>query len=97
MSKNPPLMTLEEIRDRLDLGDSQMLEWLATRANLVREVARIKDAKGASLQAADREASMFAKKQIQCRVLGLDFDYISEIVSLMIWHSKQIECDELGR
>jgi chorismate mutase/predicted RNA methylase len=97
MSENVPLMTLEEIRDRLDLGDSQMLEWLATRANLVREVARIKDAKGASLQAADREASMFAKKQIQCRVLGLDFDYISEIVSLMIWHSKQIECEELGR
>ncbi|MCH9674541.1 MAG: methyltransferase domain-containing protein, partial [Gammaproteobacteria bacterium] len=93
----PDLMTLEEIRDRLDLGDTQMLEWLATRANLVREVARIKDAKNASLQAADREASMFAKKQIQCRVHGLDFDYVSEIVSLMIWHSKQIECDELDR
>lgn len=90
-------MTLEEIRDRLDLGDTQMLEWLATRANLVREVARIKQAKNASLQAADREASMFAKKQQQCRVHGLDFDYVSEIVSLMIWHSKQIECDELDR
>ena len=91
------LMSLDEIRDRLDLGDTQMLEWLATRANLVREVARIKEAKGASLQAADREASMFARKQIQCRVLGLDFDYVAELVSLMIWHSKQIECDELGR
>jgi chorismate mutase/SAM-dependent methyltransferase len=91
------LMTLEEIRDRLDLGDTQMLEWLATRANLVREVARIKEAKGASLQAADREASMFAKKRVQCRVHGLDFDYVSEIVSLMIWHSKQIECEELDR
>ena len=96
MTDNPPLMTLAEIRDRLDLGDSQMLEWLATRANLVREVARIKGQKGDSLQAADREASMFAQKQIQCRVHGLDFDYVSEIVSLMIWHSKQIECDELG-
>ena len=92
-----PLMTLDEIRDRLDLGDTQLLEWLATRANLVREVARIKEAKGASLQAADREASMFARKQIQCRVLGLDFHYVAELVSLMIWHSKQIECDELGR
>ena len=92
-----PLMSLDEIRDRLDLGDTQMLEWLATRASLVREVARIKGAKGASLQAADREASMFARKQIQCRVLGLDFHYVAELVSLMIWHSKQIECDELGR
>ena len=94
---NEPLMSLDEIRDRLDLGDTQMLEWLATRASLVREVARIKEAKGASLQAADREASMFARKQIQCRVLGLDFHYVAELVSLMIWHSKQIECDELGR
>ena len=93
----PPLMSLDEIRDRLDLGDTQMLEWLATRASLVREVARIKEAKGASLQAAGREASMFARKQIQCRVLGLDFHYVAELVSLMIWHSKQIECDELGR
>ena len=91
------LMSLDEIRDRLDLGDTRMLEWLATRASLVREVARIKGATGASLQAADREASMFARKQIQCRVLGLDFDYVAELVSLMIWHSKQIECDELGR
>jgi len=91
------MMSLEEIRDRLDLGDSQMLEWLATRALLVREVARIKAGQNASLQAADREASMFAKKQVQCRVLGLDFDYVSELVSLMIWHSKQIECEELGR
>ena len=93
--KPDDLMTLDEIRHRLDLGDTQMLEWLATRANLVREVARIKKAKGASLQAADREAMMFAKKQQQCRVHGLDFDYVAEIVSLMIWHSKQIECDEL--
>ncbi|MCY4454235.1 MAG: methyltransferase domain-containing protein [Immundisolibacterales bacterium] len=92
-----PLMSLDEIRDRLDLGDTQMLEWLATRASLVREVARIKEAKGVSLQSADREASMFARKQIQCRVLGLDFHYVAELVSLMIWHSKQIECDELGR
>ena len=92
-----PLMSLDEIRARLDLGDTQMLEWLATRASLVREVARIKEAKGASLQAAEREASMFARKQIQCRVLGLDFHYVAELVSLMIWHSKQIECDELGR
>ena len=92
-----PLMSLDEIRDRLDLGDTQMLEWLATRASLVREVARIKQAKGESLQAADREASMFARKQVQCRVLGLDFHYVAELVSLMIWHSKQIECDELGR
>ena len=91
------LMSLDEIRDRLDLGDTQMLEWLATRARLVREVARIKQAKGASLQAAEREASMFARKEIQCRVLGLDFDYVAELVALMIWHSKQIECDELGR
>lgn len=96
MTDNLQLMTLAEIRDRLDLGDSQMLEWLATRANLVREVARIKAAKGDSLQAADREASMFAQKQVQCRVHGLDFDYVSEIISLMIWHSKQIECDQLG-
>ena len=72
------LMTLAEIRDRLDLGDTQMLEWLATRANLVREVARIKGVKGDSLQAADREASMFAKKQQQCRVHGLDFDYVAQ-------------------
>ena len=92
-----PLMSLDEIRARLDLGDTQMLEWLATRASLVREVARIKEAKGTSLQAAEREASMFARKQIQCRVLGLDFHYVAELVSLMIWHSKQIECDELGR
>ena len=56
MASSQQLMTLAEIRDRLDLGDTQMLEWLATRANLVREVARIKAAVKANTSYCDSRA-----------------------------------------
>ena len=85
------LMSLDEIRGpprsrrypdarvARDPGEARARGWRA-----------IKEAKGgepSSRRSARRRC--FARKQIQCRVLGLDFDYVAELVSLMIWHSKQ--------
>lgn len=73
-----------------------MLRLLAERAYLVREVGKIKHARGESLQASDREAAMFARMQSECEALNLNFDYIAELWSTMIYYAKVMECDEVG-
>lgn len=73
-----------------------MLTMLAERAVLVREVGKIKHARGESLQASDREAAMFARMEEECGKLGLNFDYIAELWSTMIYYAKVMECEEVG-
>lgn len=89
-------LDLGRIRERLNLLDGLMLHMLAERADLVREVGRIKHAQGESLQASDREAQMFARMKVECERLNLPFDYIAELWSTMIFYSKVMECDAVG-
>lgn len=90
-------MELDNIRDRIDALNWQMLLILQERLALVREVAVQKQKKGDGvIHAPSREAEMFDKAADHCRVLGLDPDYVLEIFSLMIAHAKDAECDVLG-
>lgn len=90
-------MELEKIRDRLDALNWQTLLILSERLMLVREVATQKKAKGDGvIHAPSREAAIFDRTIDHCRVLGLDANYVLEIVSLMIAHAKDAECDVLG-
>lgn len=90
-------MELEKIRDRLDVLNWQMMLILVERLALVREVAMQKKKKGNGvIHAPSREAEIFDRMVDYCRVLGLDPDYVLEIVSLMIAHAKDAECDVLG-
>jgi chorismate mutase len=90
-------MELEQIRSRLDALSWQMLLILAERLMLVKEVAHQKKVKGDGIiHAPGREAAIFDRTRDHCRILGLDSDYVLEIVSLMIAHAKDAECDVLG-
>lgn len=92
----PGWLDIPTIRDRLNALDGLMLRMLAERAFLVREVGRIKHANGQSLQASDREAAMFARMRTECSSLNLNFDYISELWSTMIYYAKVMECETVG-
>src|SRR3989338_3075309 len=90
-------MELTSIRDRLDALNWQLLLILQERLMLVREVAAQKKKKGDGvIHAPTREAAIFDRTVDHCRVLGLDPDYVLEIVSLTIAHAKDAECDVLG-
>lgn len=90
-------MKLDDIRGRLDALSWQMLLILKERLLLVEEVARQKMAKGDGvIHAPGREAAIFDRTVDHCGVLGLDPDYVLEIVSLTIAHAKDAECDVLG-
>ena len=89
-------MELEKIRDRLDSLNWQMMLILTERLALVREVAIQKDKKGEVIHTPSREAELLDKTVDYCRILGLDPDYVLEIVSLIIAHAKDVQCEMLG-
>lgn len=95
-SGQPGWLDIPTIRDRINAIDRLMLQMLSERAYLVQEVGKIKHAEGKSLQASDREAAMFDRMEKECKQLGLNFDYVSELWSTMIYYAKVMECDAVG-
>lgn len=89
-------MDLESLRRRIDAIDNRLLGNLAERARLLREVVQAKHAAGIPTHAASREASMFARLRARAAELDIDPDYAHELWSLIIVHTKEIECDLLG-
>lgn len=92
----PVWLDRKTVRDRIDAIDNLMLLLIQERLFLVGEVGKDKHAKGESLQASDREAAMFAKKEAQCSELGLNFDFIAELWSTIIHYAKVEECKVVG-
>lgn len=89
-------MSLAELRQKIDGIDENILQLLLERAALLRDVAREKHAQGIPTHAAAREAQMFVHLHKRAQELGLDPDYILELWSVIIVHTKEIECDLLG-
>jgi len=94
--KKPVWLDIPTIRDRLNSIDRLILQLLTERMFLVQEVGRIKHAAGRSLQDSSREAEMFARMEVECTNLGLNFDYISELWSTIIFYAKVMECEAVG-
>ena len=84
------------LREQIDALDEQMLGIIADRQKLSLEVAKKKKEEGSVIHAPAREAEIFDHTIRQCEKLGLDPNYILEIVSLVIAHSKDVQCDVLG-
>lgn len=87
---------LPEIRTRIDELNRAMLDILTERVLLVRQVARKKQEKGASIHAPVREAQVFHWLEQECVKRGLDGNYMLGLMSLIIAHAKDAECEELG-
>ena len=89
-------MQLSEIREELDTLGQQLLTLLQRRQELAREVARQKKVSDSVIHAPTREAQIIQRTTDQCVELGLNSDFVLEIVSLMIAHAKDAQCDVLG-
>lgn len=89
-------MDLQNLRRRIDAIDDYLLEKLAERIHLLREVVQAKHAAGIPTHAASREASMFVRLRARATELGIDPDYVHGLWSLIIVHTKEVECNLLG-
>jgi len=87
---------LAPLRDEIDMIDGGMLELLARRKQIVEKVGKLKLEHNKSMQASDREAAKFGDIERKCAILGLNFDFVAELWSTIMFFSKITECHEAG-
>lgn len=87
---------LQPLREEIDMIDGGILALLGRRSEVVRKVGALKKLHKKSMMASDREAAKFGDIQKKCAVLGLNFDFVAELWSTIMFFSKVAECEEAG-
>ncbi len=96
---------LDELREKIDNLDSQLIELLAQRLSLVAEVGEVKSTSGIPIYAPEREISLLAKRREEADKAGVGGDLIEDILRRLMRESYHREKDtgfkclnpELGR
>ena len=95
MTETAQKAELGGIRRRLNEVDDFILEALATRQEIVREVARIKDAGGRPVRDAAREREILARLSSRATAAGLDDDYVKGLFREILEHSVSFQVREI--
>lgn len=90
MSKQPP-EPLNQLRNKIDIVDGQLINLLAQRLALVAEVGEVKSASGVPIYAPDREASLLAKRRQEADDAGVGGDLIEDILRRLMRESYHRE------
>ena len=80
-------MTLDELRARLTVLDRELVERMAERERLSREVAAVKRATGYPTRDFQRERDVLLRARAQATELGASPDLAEQIMSLLITDS----------
>jgi chorismate mutase/prephenate dehydrogenase len=77
-------MTLEDLRDRLSALDRQLLELVAQRQELSRQVAEVKRADGRPTRDFKRERDVLVQGRATAETIGLSPDLAEDVLRLLI-------------
>ncbi|MDR9831126.1 bifunctional chorismate mutase/prephenate dehydrogenase [Vibrio sp. FNV 38] len=84
---------LNELRDKIDAVDKQMLDLLAQRLALVEQVGEVKSKHGLPIYAPDREAAMLASRRAEAEKKGIPPQLIEDILRRTMRESYASEKD----
>jgi chorismate mutase/prephenate dehydrogenase len=85
---NPISPDLAALREQIDRADHELLDLLARRQELVKEVAGLKRTTGVPIRDAAREASLLRDRRTHAEQLGLSSDVIESLFRLILWSSR---------
>ncbi|QIZ75539.1 bifunctional chorismate mutase/prephenate dehydrogenase [Ferrimonas lipolytica] len=89
----PSSAALNQLRDKIDQADKELLEVLRRRLDLVAEVGTIKHAEGLPIYAPKREANMLAKRRAEAESMGISPQLIEDLLRRMMRESYVSEKD----
>lgn len=84
---------LNELRDKIDAVDKQILDLLAQRLSLVEKVGEVKSEHGLPIYAPDREAAMLASRREEAEKKGVPPQLIEDILRRTMRESYASEKD----
>ncbi len=83
------------LRDDIDRIDRELLSLVALRLERSLQIGRVKLADGLPLHAPEREAELVADARADAARLGVDPDYGSELMELILRHSRKAQQEKL--
>lgn len=80
---------LKEVREKIDILDGVLIEALAQRKDLVKEIADIKKKNSISIADEKRENEIFKKRRRLAKEVGLNQEYVEQLFLLIIKNSRE--------
>ena len=87
---------IPSLRDEIDRIDRELVKLVGRRLHSSVEIARIKADRGLSMRSPDREAELIDEAMDDARRLGLDPEYIAELMALVLAHSRKAQLEALA-
>ena len=92
-----PKAQLDQLRQRIDRLDEQLVELLAQRQQVVQQVAEVKQQHDLPTFHPAREENLISARRVQAVQAGLDPDYIEDLFRTVMRHSRVGQLNTLGR
>jgi 3-deoxy-7-phosphoheptulonate synthase len=79
---------IPSLRDEIDRVDRELLKLIARRLNSSVGIGQIKASRGLPMESPSREAELIDEARVDAEAIGLDPDYIEDIMRVVLKHSK---------
>lgn len=86
-----PSLDLSQLRDEIDALDSELVQILAKRSQLTRQVGEFKSKTGLPIYVPSREAALLAKRREQAASAGLSESLIEDVLRRVMRESYQTQ------
>ncbi|MDJ0496265.1 MAG: 3-deoxy-7-phosphoheptulonate synthase [Acidimicrobiia bacterium] len=87
---------IPSLRDEIDRVDRELIKLVARRLHGSVEIAKIKAKKGLEMRSPDREKELIEEAVIDGAALGVDREYIENLMNLVLTHSRAAQRRALG-
>lgn len=87
---------IPSLRDEIDRVDRALIKLVARRLHSSVEIAKIKAAKGLPMRSPDREKELIEEAVADAAALGVDREYIENLMNLVLTHSRAAQREALG-
>ncbi len=84
------------LRDEIDRIDRELVRLVGLRLKSSLDIARIKATRGLAIRSPDREAELIAEARDDAVVEGVDPDYVEELMTLVLKHSRLAQAAALA-
>lgn len=92
-----PAESMEDLRREIDAIDTQLVNLLVQRRNVVERVAQVKREQDLPVSHPAREENLISARRAQASAAGLDPDYIEDIFRTVLRNSRVGQLDTLSR
>lgn len=82
---------VKTLRNKIDLLDATLLDTLAERYELSRQIGRVKAAKGRKVEDKKREEQILRKRKSQAKKLGLDEKHVEQLFKKILAGSRKVQ------